>query len=164
MIPLKSRCSGWFARLLSQNGEQLPQLCLSTLCPVLGFRKPLANLLHLLQLIFGRTPLIKEKFTGTAGIKFVFQNEMEGVRIQRSSSVQPSFVLSSLFSRFMKSKYFENVDFLSAPLSSRLSFAWRSIFYGRDLLTGLNKMVGNGLSLKVWTDSWIRDACMRADL
>ena len=59
----------------------------------------------------------------------------------------------------MKSKYFENVDFLSA-----LSFAWRSILYGRDLLTGLNKMVGNGLSLKVWTDSWIRDACMRADL
>ena len=67
----------------------------------------------------------------------------------------------SLFSQFMKNKYFANSDFLSASLSSRPSYVWRSILHGRDLLTkGLYKLVGNGLSLHVWTDPWIRDGQM----
>ncbi|KAF8114083.1 hypothetical protein N665_0042s0005 [Sinapis alba] len=69
---------------------------------------------------------------------------------------------NSLFSQIMTSKYYANDNFLYARLSSRPYFAWRSILYGRDLLTkGLYKMVGNGLSLKFWTDSWIRDGNMR---
>ena len=48
----------------------------------------------------------------------------------------------SLFSQFMKSKYSANSDFLSAFLSSRPSYALRSILHGRDLLTkGLYKLV-----------------------
>lgn len=71
----------------------------------------------------------------------------------------------SLFSQVMKSKYFENDQFLSAPLTSKPSFAWRSILHGRDLLKkGLYRMVGNGSSIKVWTEAWIRDVNMKAPL
>ena len=63
-----------------------------------------------------------------------------------------------LMSRVMKAKYFENLDFATAPLGAKPSYAWRSILYGRDLLSkGLKRMVGNGRSMKVWTDPWLED-------
>ena len=65
---------------------------------------------------------------------------------------------SSLLSRFLKSRFFSEKDFLTAPLGSRPSFAWRSILFGRDLLVkGLRHMVGDGKSLSVWSSPWLVD-------
>lgn len=65
-------------------------------------------------------------------------------------------VLNRLFSRFIKSIYFNDEGFLKAELGLRPSFAWKSILHGRKLLElGLKQMVGNGRSLRVWIDPWM---------
>ncbi|KAG2284496.1 hypothetical protein Bca52824_055716 [Brassica carinata] len=70
-------------------------------------------------------------------------------------------VLSSphcLLAQFFKSRYFPNSSFLDAKLGERPSYAWRSLLFGRDLLIkGLQRRVGDGNSIRVWTDKWIED-------
>lgn len=64
----------------------------------------------------------------------------------------------SLLSRFIKSRYYQQGDFLSASQGDRPSYAWRSLLFGRELLVkGILRKVGNGKNTSVWTDRWIDD-------
>jgi hypothetical protein len=56
----------------------------------------------------------------------------------------------------MREKYFSQGDFLKAKLGARPSYAWRSIFNAKDLLSnGLVWRVGNRSDIKIWQDRWI---------
>lgn len=70
-----------------------------------------------------------------------------------------------LVSKVMKSRYFEQGNFLEAVPGKRPSYAWRSILFSRELLLpGLNKKIGNGRNTRVWTEQWLFDDRMRAPL
>lgn len=70
-----------------------------------------------------------------------------------------------LLSRLLKSRYFPEGGFLGAGLGNRPSYEWRSVSFGRELLSeGLVKRVGNGGSIKVWGELWIDDNGLRAPL
>lgn len=71
----------------------------------------------------------------------------------------------SLFSRLFKSRYFDQSNFLSAKNGPRPSYAWRSIQFGKELLTqGLRKHVGDGRTISVWVDNWIEGDVRRRPL
>lgn len=60
----------------------------------------------------------------------------------------------SLCARVLRSRYYPNGVFISANLGSKLSYAWRSILFGRELLSkGLRRSVGSGESINVWLDT-----------
>lgn len=64
-----------------------------------------------------------------------------------------------LLVRFLKSIYFPDGDFLSAPMGGRPSYAWRSLLFGRELLQkGLQQRFGNGHMTLVWSDKWVDDS------
>ncbi|CAN0906115.1 Uncharacterized mitochondrial protein AtMg00310, partial [Linum grandiflorum] len=62
----------------------------------------------------------------------------------------------SLLAQILRGRYFHTTSFLNAVLGSRLSWGWRSILHGRDLLIkGLRYQIGNGISIRALSDPWI---------
>ena len=65
-------------------------------------------------------------------------------------------VPNSLWARVLKARYFKNSEFLRAGCPGGVSFSWRSILHGRDLLkSGLIWRIVSGESIDVWKDNWI---------
>ena len=62
----------------------------------------------------------------------------------------------SLLARVLLGKYARDVSFLNCLVPSSAFHGWRSILAGREILRkGLSWMVGNGESIKVWSDLWL---------
>ena len=61
-----------------------------------------------------------------------------------------------LLARTLLGKYCYKGSFLTVPCPSSSSHGWRGIIAGRDLLIRhLGKVIGNGNSTKVWSNSWL---------
>ncbi|CAN0906682.1 Putative ribonuclease H protein At1g65750, partial [Linum grandiflorum] len=64
----------------------------------------------------------------------------------------------ALVTRVYKAKYFPRGDFLSAALGGSPSYIWRSIGSTQKLLQrGIRWRLGDGASVKVFKDPWLRD-------
>lgn len=62
----------------------------------------------------------------------------------------------SLLSQVYQACYFKPDILLNAPLGSRPSATWRSIWQAREyLLMGLRFRVGNRNGISIWADPWI---------
>jgi ribonuclease HI len=62
----------------------------------------------------------------------------------------------SLVSQIIKAKYYPRGSILEAQLGNKPSFAWRSIWGSGDLLKdGLVWRIGNGSTVKIWSDKWV---------
>ncbi|KAK9950614.1 hypothetical protein M0R45_006095 [Rubus argutus] len=62
----------------------------------------------------------------------------------------------SLVSRIFKALYFPNSNFMQAVAQPGMSFTWRSILVGREVLSrGTRFQIGTGLTVSLWNDPWI---------
>jgi hypothetical protein len=62
----------------------------------------------------------------------------------------------SLCARVLKARYFPNSSILEATATSGISYTWRSILKGCDLLKeGLVWRIGDGSRVNIWSDPWI---------
>lgn len=62
----------------------------------------------------------------------------------------------TLCATVLKAKYFPECSILEVVAQPGASYTWRSILLGRDLLKeGIVWRIGDGTSVRVWTDPWI---------
>ncbi|KAJ9561419.1 hypothetical protein OSB04_006579 [Centaurea solstitialis] len=65
---------------------------------------------------------------------------------------------SSLVNRIFKAKYYPHGDFMEARLGNSPSFIWKSMWHSQlALREGLRWKVGDGKTIKIWDDPWLRD-------
>lgn len=68
----------------------------------------------------------------------------------------------TLCGQVLKAKYFPEGNVLQAILKDEISYTWRSILKGVELLKdGIIWRVGNGESIKIWEDPWIPQGVTR---
>jgi hypothetical protein len=71
--------------------------------------------------------------------------------------------LDSLCAKVLKAKYFPDTSILDAILVRGMSYSWRSILKGLELVKkGMIWRVGDGSNINIWSDNWLpRDDAMR---
>ncbi|KAK9929717.1 hypothetical protein M0R45_026804 [Rubus argutus] len=62
----------------------------------------------------------------------------------------------SLAAQVFKARYHPNSSFLEANPLPDMSYAWRSILAGRQILSkGIRFQIGNGKNVSLWNDPWL---------
>ena len=65
---------------------------------------------------------------------------------------------NTLVARLFKAKYYPHGSYLSSSLGSNPSFVWRSVWSAKEVVNrGIRWRVGDGESIYVWKDAWVRD-------
>jgi hypothetical protein len=64
-------------------------------------------------------------------------------------------VPDSLCARVLKALYYPNTSILEAVPKAGISYSWRSILKGIELLkVGVVWRIGDGTEVKIWDDQW----------
>jgi hypothetical protein len=62
----------------------------------------------------------------------------------------------TLYAQVLKARYFPRSDILHCISRTGISYTWRSILRGAELLKdGLIWRIGNGENVKIWKDPWL---------
>ena len=97
--------------------------------------------------------LCKPKSEGGLGFKDLYAFNLALLAKQGWRLIQ---FPNSLVARIFKAKYYPSTDFMQAHVSSNSSYCWRSVAASRMIIQrGARWRVGDGLSIRIWGDSWL---------
>ncbi|GAU29262.1 hypothetical protein TSUD_392120 [Trifolium subterraneum] len=69
---------------------------------------------------------------------------------------------NSLVAKLLKARYFPRSSLFEAPLGYNPSFAWRSMWQARQILSlGCRRWIGSGVNIRVMHDPWLRGSANR---
>lgn len=176
---LHKRLNRWYAKHLSQGGKEvlIKSVALALLVYAMScfrFTKDLCKkMTSAICDLWWNSEKNKRKIHWISWDKLFLEKEIGGLgfrdveRFNQALLAKQAWriyqVKDSLFARVFKSRYFLNGEFLTANMGDRPSYAWRSIHFGRELLTkGLKKVTGSGDDTFVWRDRWIDNQNLQA--
>ncbi|KAK1645023.1 hypothetical protein QYE76_062828 [Lolium multiflorum] len=103
--------------------------------------------------------MMKPKCEGGLGFKDIHVFNLAMLARQGCRLLQAP---DSLCARVLRAKYFNNGDLLSAKPVNGMSYVWRSILKGVEVLKrGVIWRVGNGANIRIWSDPWIPSSSTR---
>ncbi|EEE50691.1 hypothetical protein OsJ_30951 [Oryza sativa Japonica Group] len=101
----------------------------------------------------GKDKIMKPKSQGGLGFRDLHSFNIAMLARQGWRLIQNP---DSLCSRLLKAKYFPNCNVLDAQSRKQMSYSWRSILKGIQLLRkGVIWRVGNGEHINIWSDPWL---------
>lgn len=171
---LGRRISGWHAKTLSQAGKEvmIKAVASAFLVSAMSIYKipktVITSLSSALANFWWSAVEHKRKIHWISWEKMCLPKDLGGMGFKDLESFNKALLAKQawrlinledcLMSQVLKGKYYEGTCFVKVQLGKRPSYAWRSVLERKELLVqGLKVAVGNGSSLKVWTDPWLED-------
>ncbi|KAM0844529.1 hypothetical protein ACQ4PT_056984 [Festuca glaucescens] len=103
--------------------------------------------------------MMKPKEEGGLGFRDIYEFNLAMLARQGWRLLQAP---NSLCAKVLKALYFADGDVLSAGPVPRMSYVWRSILKGIQVLKlGIIWRVGDGNNIRIWEDPWILDSSTR---
>lgn len=97
--------------------------------------------------------MIRPKKEGELGFRDLYSFNMVMLAKQVWRLLQP---LDLLYAQVLRAKYYPDGDLLSAQAKSGISYVWRSILKGVEMVKkGMIWRVGGGDQIRIWEDTWI---------
>lgn len=171
---LSRKISGWHARTLSHGGKEVLLKAVASALPVLPmsvYRLPktvLASLHSAMSNFWWDNDEFRRKIHWISWEKLCLAKEDGGMGFKDLECFNQALLAKQawrviqceecLLAKLLKAKYYQHESFFQVQQRRNDSYAWKSILHGRELLMkGLKRGVGNGRSLKVWTEPWVED-------
>lgn len=101
----------------------------------------------------GKENLLKSKKNGGMGFRDLYGFNLAMLSRQGWRVLQ---LPKSICAQILRAKYYPDGDLLNAKPKKFMSYSWRSILKGLQLLKkGIIWRVGDGLNINIWDDPWL---------